>query len=110
MLAFVGVIFSPWSLLIAAVMIAATLWQCFAHANATKIDSLATVTSPSSRLKHRLMIAWLHYLQPWARLRGRIKGYFSDSNTSPEGKQAGRTRYRFYKDADYPMQHFNLDD
>jgi len=33
------------------------------------------------------MIAWLHYLQPWARLRGRIKGYFSDSNTSAEGKQ-----------------------
>jgi len=32
------------------------------------------------------------------------------ADTSPEGKQAARARYRFYKDAHYPIQHFNLDD
>ncbi|QOJ24990.1 MAG: DNA polymerase III subunit chi [Gammaproteobacteria bacterium] len=32
------------------------------------------------------------------------------ADTSPEGKQAARARYRFYKEADYPIQHFNLDD
>ena len=32
------------------------------------------------------------------------------ADTSPEGKQTARARYRFYKDAHYPMQHFNLDD
>jgi DNA polymerase-3 subunit chi len=32
------------------------------------------------------------------------------ADTSLEGKQAARARYRFYKEADYPIQHFNLDD
>ncbi len=31
------------------------------------------------------------------------------ADTSPEGKQAARARYRFYKDGHYPVQHFNLD-
>ncbi|MEP7338026.1 MAG: hypothetical protein ABI977_09810, partial [Acidobacteriota bacterium] len=49
--------------------------------------SVLTRAPQISNLKYRLMIAWLHYLQPWARLRGRIKGYFSDSNTSAAGRQ-----------------------
>ncbi|MDE2389563.1 MAG: DNA polymerase III subunit chi [Betaproteobacteria bacterium] len=32
------------------------------------------------------------------------------ADTSPEGKQAARGRYRFYKDGNYPVQHFNLDE
>ena len=32
------------------------------------------------------------------------------ADTSPEGKQAARARYRFYKDTNHPIQHFNLDD
>ncbi len=87
MLAFAGAIFTPWSLALAGLMIAATFWQCWAHAQATKIDGLRTAVSPASRVRHRMMIAWMHYLQPWARLRGRIKGYFSGSNTTAEGKQ-----------------------
>lgn len=86
MLAFIGAIFTPWSLGLAGLMIAATFWQCFAHARATKIDTL--VSEPRiSNMKFRLLIAWLHYLQPWARLRGRIKGYFNDCHTTAEGKQ-----------------------
>ncbi|MBS0586806.1 MAG: DNA polymerase III subunit chi [Proteobacteria bacterium] len=32
------------------------------------------------------------------------------ADTSVKGKQAARTRYRFYKDAHYPIHHFNLND
>src|SRR5215467_4975332 len=62
---------------VAAAMFVATLWRCFAHAWQTKLDDAPTADSPSARLKHRLLIAWLHYIQLWARFRGRVKGYFS---------------------------------
>lgn len=90
MLAFAGAIFTPWSLLLAGLMIAATFWQCWTHARATKLDAPAS-KSQMSNLKWRLLIAWLHYLQPWARLRGRIKGYFSDCHTSAEGRRMMET-------------------
>jgi len=32
------------------------------------------------------------------------------ADNSPEGKQAARARYRFYKDTNHPIQHFNLND
>ena len=32
------------------------------------------------------------------------------ADNSPEDKQVARERYRFYKDAGYPLQHFQLDD
>lgn len=31
------------------------------------------------------------------------------ADNSPEDKQVARERYRFYKDAGYPLQHFQLD-
>lgn len=31
------------------------------------------------------------------------------AGNSPEDKQVARERYRFYKDAGYPLQHFQLD-
>jgi cellulose synthase/poly-beta-1,6-N-acetylglucosamine synthase-like glycosyltransferase len=77
----------PQFLAIAGLMFAATIWRCFQHAWETKLDDLWTVNSPSDRLKHRLMIAWLHYIQLWARFRGRVKGYFSPSNITPEGRR-----------------------
>jgi hypothetical protein len=86
-LALVSGIFFPQLLVVAGLMFAATVWRCFAHAWKTKLDNMATVDSASARLKHRLMIAWLHYIQLWARFRGRVKGYFSPSNITPEGRR-----------------------
>jgi glycosyltransferase involved in cell wall biosynthesis len=87
LLALLSAIFFPWMSAVAGVMFAATLWRCFAHAWKTRLDDAPTASSPSNRLKHRLMIAWLHYIQMWARLRGRVKGYFSPSNITPEGRR-----------------------
>lgn len=84
MLAFIGAIFTPWSLALAGLMMAATFWQCWVHARQTKLPA---ARDGISDLKWRLMISWMHYVQPWARLRGRIKGYFSDSHISPEGQR-----------------------
>jgi glycosyltransferase involved in cell wall biosynthesis len=80
-----GIFFKPM-LIAAAAMFAATLWRCFAHAWQTKLDDAPTADSPSARLKHRLLIAWLHYIQLWARFRGRVKGYFGSGNDVSESR------------------------
>src|SRR5215470_5441129 len=89
-LALAGAIFFRPMLVIAASMFAATLWRCFAHARETKLDDATTADSTPARLKHRLMIAYLHYIQMWARFRGRVKGYFGSSNGASEGPLRGR--------------------
>jgi GT2 family glycosyltransferase len=85
--ALVCAIIFPQLLAVAGLMFVATLWRCFRHAWETKLDDLATVNSRSARLKRRLMIAWLHYIQLWARFRGRVKGYFGPGNVTPEGRR-----------------------
>jgi len=87
LIALVCAIFFPPLLVVAGLMFATTLWRCFAHAWETKLDDVPTAGSPSTRMKHRLMIAWLHYIQLWARFRGRVKGYFSPSNITSEGRR-----------------------
>ncbi len=84
-LALIGAIFTPWMILLSSLMITATLVRCFTHAWTTKINELPAANSTTARMKHRLMIAWLHYIQLWARFRGRIKGYFSPNHVTPEG-------------------------
>jgi len=64
-------------------MLAATGIGCVRHAWASKIDDVA---GPKDALRYRALILWLHFVQPWARVRGRIKGYFSDSNFSDTGR------------------------
>ncbi len=88
-LALIGALVAPWLLTLFGLMLGATVAGCVAHAWATKIDDLCKANSrlKTQNLKLRLMIAWLHYLQPWARVRGRIKGYFSPSNRTAEGAQ-----------------------
>lgn len=81
-----GVLFRPL-LVIAAAMFALTLSRCFAYSWRTKLDNLATARAPFSRLKHRLMIAWMHYIQLWARFRGRIKGYFGSDVSAFEDER-----------------------
>jgi glycosyltransferase involved in cell wall biosynthesis len=83
----IGSIFSPWMLLVSATMFAATGWRYAAHAFETKLDDAPTANSPWERAKHRALIAWLHHVQIWARFYGRITGYFSPGNVTPEGRQ-----------------------
>jgi GT2 family glycosyltransferase len=77
----------PWMLGLAALMSGATIWRCFVHAWRTKLDNVRTVDGDYSELKHRLMIAWLHYIQMWARFRGRIKGYLNPGPSTQEGRR-----------------------
>ncbi|HEX4948114.1 MAG TPA: glycosyltransferase [Blastocatellia bacterium] len=73
----------------------ATLWHCVSHALQTKLDALPAISSATSekpksrfdRFRYRLLIAWLHYVQPWARLRGRLKGYWNQKHLTAEGER-----------------------
>jgi GT2 family glycosyltransferase len=73
----------PWLLVPALLALTATVIGCVRHAWASKIDDVA---EPSRALRFRLMILWLHFVQPWARVRGRVKGYFSDANYTDIGR------------------------
>jgi O-antigen biosynthesis protein len=73
----------PWLLIPSGLALLATLIGCVRHARASKIDDVA---KPHQVLAYRLLIVWLHFLQPWARVRGRIKGYFSDANYTDTGR------------------------
>lgn len=85
-----------WRLLPMAVLcLWATLWRCVAHALQTNVAALqprqigAPVQALSrwQRWRYRALITWLHYLQPWARFRGRLKGYFGQSYLTEAGVQ-----------------------
>lgn len=71
-----------------ATAVAATLLRCLRHALASDISTLPPLSGRSmavSRLLTRGLIAWLHVIQPLARVHGRIRGIL----TSPEVVQAG---------------------
>jgi GT2 family glycosyltransferase len=82
--ALVGGLLIHWLLPVAAIGLGATLWRCFAHAFETPAMSPSSLNT--SRFRFILTIAWLHYIQPWARIRGRIKGYLAPSYQSAEGR------------------------
>jgi O-antigen biosynthesis protein len=69
----------------------ATLLGCARHAQASKLDDVA---QPAVRWRYRALIMWLHWLQPWARFRGRVLGHHSPRNVSTSGRtllaEAGR--------------------
>jgi hypothetical protein len=73
----------PWILAPACALLLATCIGCARHAWASKIDDVAP---PREQLRHRLLILLLHFVQPWARVRGRIRGYASDANFSERGR------------------------
>lgn len=79
---FASIVFR-WLLIPSGLALLATLVGCVRHARASKIDDVA---KPNEVLRYRLLIVWLHFVQPWARVRGRIKGYFSDSNYTETGR------------------------
>ena len=79
-----GAVVLPWLLVPASLALLGTLIGCVRHAWSSKIDDIAR---PGERLRFRLMILWLHFVQPWARVRGRILGYFSDANYTAPGRE-----------------------
>ncbi len=58
-----------------------TIARCLMFGWRSDLDKVASVHGGSSRVVHRLLIAWLHFLQPLARCRGRIRGMWSPPQT-----------------------------
>ena len=58
-----------------------TVARCLMFGWRSDLGGLATVHSASSRVRHRLLIAWLHFLQPLARFAGRIRGKWAPPQT-----------------------------
>ena len=65
--------------------LAATVAKNIAYAMRSDVDSL-----PGSKLWYRAMVAYLHFIQPLARIRGRIRGVLSP----PKVSAADRPRRR----------------
>jgi O-antigen biosynthesis protein len=62
-----------------------TVLQCLRCAWATNLDSLPpiwNVPHAVNRLAYRAIIAWLHVVQPFARLHGRVRGLWTPSPRS----------------------------
>jgi GT2 family glycosyltransferase len=61
-----------------------TLARCISHAVATDISRIPRIvhlSARSSRWTFWCVIAWLHFIQPLARARGRLRGRFAGSHT-----------------------------
>jgi len=54
-----------------------TLTRCALFGWNSDLAGLQTATTRPSRLRHRALIAWLHFIQPFARFHGRIRGMLS---------------------------------
>lgn len=106
-LMFAAAVLFPWLLVPASLALLATLIGCTRHAWSSKIDDVA---SPSAQLRFRMMILWLHFVQPWARVHGRIKGYFSDSNYNDTGRALLANAPRLNPLAALRLTFFRLDE
>ncbi|HTU57756.1 MAG TPA: hypothetical protein VMF89_04970, partial [Polyangiales bacterium] len=80
----VASLLQPLLLWAAAAAASATWLGCARHAWTSKIDDVA---KPAERFRYRVLITGLHWLQPWARFHGRLRGHFSDRNTSISGRE-----------------------
>ncbi|HEY7790594.1 MAG TPA: glycosyltransferase [Vicinamibacterales bacterium] len=83
--------------------ITATMAKCTAYALRSEIDSLPPIGRRSrrtSRVIYRTTIGWLHFLQPLARVRGRIRGVLSPPEiASPAPRQTTRRPAPAWRDA-----------
>jgi len=64
-----------------------TLARSLQHAWRSRLDGVGTVERGMGRraeVRHRLLIAWLHVLQPLARFRGRLRGLTQPRRVVPE--------------------------
>ena len=93
---------SPWPLLAASalglglVTLLATALKCVLYARRSDVHGLKAIAGcdpRTSRRRHRGMIAWLHFIQPLARLHGVVRGLLHpphDVAPEPVTKPAGR--------------------
>jgi GT2 family glycosyltransferase len=85
---------SPWPLAAAlvlglgATLFSLTAFKCMAYARRSEIHGLPPIpgqTERGSRRRYRAMIAWLHFMQPLARLRGLVRGLMNPpDDVAPE--------------------------
>jgi GT2 family glycosyltransferase len=97
----------PSLLVPASLMLIGTVIGCVRHAWSSKIDD---VCGPAEELRFRALIMWLHFVQPWARVRGRIKGYFSDANYTDTGRALLANSPRLGLLASLRLVFFHLDE
>ena len=83
---------SPWpflgagSLMLGLALLAVTLAKCVSYARRSAIHGLPPIPGLAAEKgpgRYRAMIAWLHFIQPLARLRGLLRGVMNppDENT-----------------------------
>ncbi len=68
------------ALLLAFLGAGTTVWRCIDHARRTDIDNVAPLPGRGRRTSRwilRTTIAWLHFVQPIARIRGRVRGWMA---------------------------------
>ena len=58
-----------------------TVARCLRFGWRSDLDGVASARGVASRGVHRMLIAWLHFLQPLARFTGRIRGKWSPPQT-----------------------------
>ncbi|HEX5633531.1 MAG TPA: glycosyltransferase family 2 protein, partial [Gemmatimonadales bacterium] len=61
-----------------------TIGRCSLFAARTNLAGLPGVTTWRGRLRYRALIAWLHLVQPVARVYGRVRGMWSPPAAAPE--------------------------
>jgi len=96
-----GLLLTPWSLaagpaLVAGLAMAATtVAKCFAYARRSDLSGLAAIDGlprRDSQARYRRMIAWLHFIQPIARLRGLVRGLMNPPSDVPAETAAAPER------------------
>lgn len=104
-LATAGVTGSGWALLAVVagtVGLLITLVRCVHYALASDIETLPTIgrcSRPVSRVLYRTLIVWLHFIQPFARAAGRLRGTLSPPRTvPPDGQEGTRAPFPGFSD------------
>jgi DNA-binding beta-propeller fold protein YncE len=70
-----------------------TVARCLSFGWQSDLEGVASVHGVASRVAHRLLIAWLHFLQPLARCAGRIRGRWAPPSVIVPAR-ATRLRWR----------------
>jgi O-antigen biosynthesis protein len=61
-----------------------TIVRCSLFASRTDLSGLPGAAAWHGRLRYRALIAWLHLVQPVARIYGRVRGMWSPPTSAPE--------------------------
>jgi GT2 family glycosyltransferase len=79
---------APWLLLTAGLAgCGATAGRCLLfgwRSDLRNVPPVGTLSAARSRVAYRLLIAWLHLIQPLARLRGRLRGLSEPQPLAPQ--------------------------